>query len=750
MQENHSYASLIDKLDLREFIASFEEFFARKKPIHLEGDRFVFGRFIAELDTIDFTPPPKINPLDTQILHLKKIGVLKLEEIFEFIKIIRYFGYLKSLAQIPKDSHLCTYLQKIEIPPALWDLMKVFEPNGQIKAGIYAELDSLEQAICRQKAQISKTLSEILSSQKLSAYFVDKQIHYINGNETLLLKAGFHHAISGIVISRSQGGFFYLLPQAIHSVHQKISELNEKLQICVYEICKNISAILGKQVRFLDFINKEFDKFDHLQARVFFAKAYNLEFVINKPTGKAIVLKDFSHPALSHPKPISIDFSANLLMITGVNAGGKTMLLKSILTSVFLSKHLLPMKINAFHSKIPHFKNLAAIISDPQNSKNDISTFAGRMVDFSKILTQEDILIGIDEIELGTDADEGSSLYKVLLEFLLDKNAKIIITTHHKRLAALMAQDGRIQMCAAIFNEERQLPTYEFLHGSIGKSYAFETAKRYGIPENLIKKAKEVYGKDKERLNELIEKSAQLEISLKQKACALEAKIDQYERKKTEQQDLITKLENDYAKEKSLLQRTYQEALNQLKQTIKDKEISDIHRNIHHANKILNTLKKQDEIFKTTPIPKKEIKIGDRIKYGSNKGVVVAKNGDICQIQLDEGMKLKIEAKKLKLIGNFANNPHQVAPRVHFQNPKNANVSLDLHGYRAEEAIEKLDIFLSDALIAGFDEVMVYHGIGTGKLAFAIKEFLSKHPKVLGFCDAPPQMGGFGAKIIKL
>lgn len=85
------------------------------------------------------------------------------------------------------------------------------------------------------------------------------------------------------------------------------------------------------------------------------------------------------------------------------------------------------------------------------------------------------------------------------------------------------------------------------------------------------------------------------------------------------------------------------------------------------------------------------------------------------------------------------------------KNSKNSvNVTLDLHGLRSEEAIEKLDKFLSDALIAGFDEVLIYHGIGTGKLSFSVKEFLHNHPKVVAFCDAPIGMGGFGAKLVKL
>ncbi|PAF52574.1 endonuclease MutS2 [Helicobacter sp. 13S00477-4] len=747
MQEPHHYESLIEKLDLKDFIELFKDFFARPKPIHLEGDRSVLNYFIKELDKIVFTPPSKIKNLDNQILHLKKFGILKIEEIFEFIKIIRYFLYLKSLANITEEMQLYKYLQNIQIPQNLIILSQHFENTPQIKSGIYEELDSLNLSLSRQKTQISKSLQEILHSNKLSPYLVDKQIHYINGNETLLLKSGFNHSIKGIIISRSQSGFFYLLPNEIYNIHQKISELNDKLQSCLYEICKNISANLKKELSFLSFINKEFDKFDHLQARVHFAKTYNLEFVTNKATNKNIILKDFSHPALTHPKSIDIDFTSQLLMITGVNAGGKTMLLKSIMSSIFLAKHLLPMKINANHSKIPNFKNLFAIIADPQNSKNDISTFAGRMLNFSQILNLDDLMIGVDEIELGTDADEAASLYKILLEYLLDKNSKIIITTHHKRLAAMMAQDDRIQICAAIFDEEKQIPTYEFLYGSIGKSYAFDSAKRYGIPETLIKKAKEIYGQDKEKLNELIEKSTQLEITLKQKTAQLDDKISQFEKKKQEQQEMIEKIQSQYDKEKSYLQTTYQEALNELKAATKEKELSNIHKKINQANKILNTFKKENKSIMPKQV-KKEIKIGERVKYGSSKGSVIGKNADLCLVELDEGLKLKIHSSKLKTITNPPLTKNHF--KIQFQNPKNANISIDLHGLRSEEAIEKLDKFLSDALIAGFDEVIIYHGIGTGKLSFVIKNFLSTHPKVIDFNDAPPQMGGFGAKIVKL
>ena len=113
-------------------------------------------------------------------------------------------------------------------------------------------------------------------------------------------------------------------------------------------------------------------------------------------------------------------------------------------------------------------------------------------------------------------------------------------------------------------------------------------------------------------------------------------------------------------------------------------------------------------------------------------------------------MKVQVQLSDLSRSGNPPPKIPTKKAVVTIQKPETGNIKLDLHGLRAEEAIENLDKFLSDALLAGFEEVLVYHGIGSGKLAFAVKEFLKKHPRVKGFEDAHPSSGGFGAKVIKL
>lgn len=746
-----SYESLISRLDLVDFLQKFASFFARDKSndlhsiLTLQGDRQFFSHILQELDSQDSSslkPLPKLSNLDTAITHLQKYGTLGLSEIFSFSQLVGYFVYLKRhIADCsPRTKAWC---DKILIPEAIAKLPTFFTQKGEIEQGIYPHIDELTAQIKQTKIRIDESMQKLLHTQALSPYLVDKSVHYINQNECLLLKAGYNHSIKGMVLERSQGGFFYLLPDSIITLKERQNTLKDSLEQSLYLICKELSGILAKHLPFLKFLNHCFDIFDSIYTRLSFAKDLNLSFIHTLNSQNHIILHEFIHPALHSPKPLSIDFSGDCLMITGVNAGGKTMLLKSILSACLLSKFLIPFKINPNRSKIPHFKHINAIISDPQNSKNDISTFAGRMLEFSQILNTPHLLLGIDEIELGTDADEAASLFKVLLEHLLAHKAKILLTTHHKHLAALMANNLQVQLCAAMYDINTQRPLFEFLDGSIGKSYAFETAQRYHIPSTLIQKAKDVYGKDRQRLNELIERSSALEIELTHKKEQLEQQITEYQNKILSLKEQEEQQKQEFQALKHTLQAQYHKATQTLKDALKAKESKEIHKAFNAAHSAFNALQAQP----STQFQKQNLQVGDYVKYKNTRGQILNIKGSTCLVELESGMKLKEKMAHLKKTQQSPK-PHKTT--IKLSQSKSVSVSLDLHGMRGEEAIEKLDEFLSNALVAGYDEVLVYHGIGTGILSRLVKEYLQEHPKIISFDDAPPNMGGFGAKIIKL
>lgn len=729
---------LFSKLDLDEYIKSFNSFLARQKPLFLEGDNKINYEKILELSKLDLKAPEEVKNLDDALMRLSKHAVLHIKDIYEFIKIIKYFDYLKHQNF---EGKMAEYLSKIIFPEEIDSFIDYFDEKGDFKDSADERLLAITQAYKIKKAQIGESLRSLLNSKALSPYIVDTQIHYVNENESLLVRGGFNQALKGTVVARSDGGYFYVLPACIDKLKSEQAALLDKREEIIYEHCKKISLTFNKILPFLKFINNAFDSVDGLLARVFLAKNKDLNFVL-RDSSNDIILKEFAHPALSDPKRVSVDFSKKVLLITGVNAGGKSMLLKSILSAALLAKYLLPMPVNPNGTKIGTFKEFNAIIDDPQSVKNDISTFAGRISQFSKLFGKKSLLIGIDEIELGTDSQEAAALYGEIITSLLKNDIKMVITTHHKHLAMLISKHDGVELLAALYDEKMAKPKYEFLPGIIGKSYAFETALRYGIPANLVGAAKKTHGENKENFEQIITKAINLESELK-------LKIEDSEKKSKKLDGLISNLkeqkinaDSKLRSEISRLDREYYEAISEAKRGINLKDTKDKQRSLNKANTLLNKVKKPS--FKESI---EELKVGDRVKYGNVKGKIVSiKNKDVL-IDAD-GISLRVPLNSLKKGG--AEVKQAIKASINMQHPINGGLVLDLHGLRADEAISRLDKFISDSLLVGHDEVIVKHGIGTGRLAFLVKDFLTKHPSVKSFEDGSPREGGFGSKIVKL
>ena len=727
------------KLDLGEYLDKFNSFLARQKPLFLQGDSKIHFENINELSKYDFKAPDEIKELDDALMRLSKQAVLHISEIYEFAKIIKYFSYLKKQKF---EGRLGEWIAKVEIPEAMSQMANSFDENGEFSDSVDERFAAIKQAFSEKKRQIDAELKKLIYSKHITPYLVDTQTHYINSQEALLVRGGFNHALKGTVIARSSGGYFYVAPANTERLKKEQSELLDRKEEIIFEHCKKFSLQMSKSLLFLKFINNAFDQFDAYQARVNLARSRDYEFVLPN-SSHVIKLEKFAHPALKKPKSVSVDFSKKVLLITGVNAGGKSMLLKSIISATLLAKYLLPMRIDANHSSIGSFKEFDAIIEDPQSVKNDISTFAGRMVHFAKLFTKKSIIIGIDEIELGTDFEEAASLYGVMIERLITQDIKMIITTHHKRLAMLLAKNPEVELVAALYDEAAQRPKFEFLKGTIGKSYAFETAARYGISQNLVAQAKKIYGEDKENLNEIITKTLNLQTKLDEGIKEVTAKEERLERLLEEQKELKEKNEIKLNATISRLEKEYFDAINAAKAVINFKDIKDKQRALNVANE------KKATIVKPKKTERESLKVGDRVKYENIKGTVLSISKNDAMIE-SNGINLRVPLELLRKNGNEVVLPKKGGVSLSVDKPKTASLSLDLHGMRADEAIAKLDKFISDSLVMGFDEVSVFHGIGTGKLAFAVKNFLKEHPSVKEFHDAPANQGGYGAKIVKL
>ena len=724
---------LVKRLDLEEYLSKLETLFSRPKGFHLIGDLEKNYRYLQALERKEFTPPPPVDPLDRELLHLKRFGTLSHSQIFQFVKIVRYFNYLKGRGW----EEFADWFDSIQIPAEIEQITRHYDKNGEVVG--FEELEGFKAQLSQLEEQIRRELYKYINSRKLESYLVDRQIHLVNGEETLLLRGGFSAVLKGEIVGRSSAGFFYVVPASLQKLKERRNKILEQREEFLYRLARSFSEKLQKWVRFLEFINREFDKFDQLQARLFLAKSEGLQFF--KPSRSSrFILRDFCHPALHSCKPVNLEWEKRVLIVTGVNAGGKTMLLKSILSAAFMAKHLLPMKARE-GTQIPLFRKIVPIVDDPQNLKQDISTFAGRIREFSQLFKEERGLIGVDEIELGTDANEAAALFKVVVEELMKKN-RLVITTHHKRLASLLAHHREVELMAALFDEKRQLPTYQFIKGTIGKSYAFETALRYGIPYSVVTRARKEYGEDLERLELLIERSTQLEWEQKKRLEELEQLRNRLERERLELEELKARQERKFEEEVGKLREQFNRAIEEAKKAIKAKEERERFRHLNRAHQ----LKRQIELPDRKRPEVEQIKEGSWVQYLNSVGEVVELKGKRAVVEID-GKRFKVPLSALKPA-----KPPREGGGVVISKPKpsKVDIKLDLHGMRLEEALEEVDRFLNSAVLAGLDEVIIFHGVGKGILAKGVTQLLKEHPLVKEFYTAPPNMGGMGAKIVKL
>jgi DNA mismatch repair protein MutS2 len=733
--------SIIQKLDLDGYVGQFQTFLAREKPVAMQGDINQHFRYIQALSKVQFPDPTPVVNLDGQLARIKKQAVLSLDEIYAFVSMISYFN---ALSAVGFTEPLISWIQGIEIPDEIKEILGYFTEEGDLNSERDPELYRLEKALKQNKIEIKDTLYKLAHSSKLRDYLVDTQVHFNGGEETLLVRGGFNNAIKATVVARSSSGFFYILPQSISHLKEKESALVSSKEEIVYRYCKEISAVFFKWERFLHFINKEYDRFDHYQARVSFARAKEYEFILPSRS-KRIKLEEFAHPAIENPVPVTIDFNKQIMLVTGVNAGGKTMLLKSLLSAVYLSKYLLPFKCNSAKTEVGHYKNIEAVIDDPQSVKNDISTFAGRMQEFAKLFNKEDAIVGVDEIELGTDSDEAASLFRVMLDQLRQKGIHFIVTTHHKRLASLMAGDDEVELIAALYDEEKRVPTYTFLQGSIGKSYAFETAQRYGVPVAIVDKAKVLYGEDKENLNELIEKSTSLEREMRHKIAKVDDDLKALERKKRHLEEEEFKLQEKHRKALATLENRYNAATKKAREALKAKESTEGRRLLNVAHQRKDIKQKESEEKEKEPL-----KEGDKVKYRSHKGELVSIRGKDATIVVD-GMKMRVPLSQLKRRGDTPKlqaKPKLKTPKanVHVER-SGATVSVKLLGMYADEALDTVDKFLSDAMVNNLSEVQIIHGTGGGVLAKLVTDYLKRHPKIEKFYRMP---GNLGITVVEL
>ena len=504
---------------------------------------------------------------------------------------------------------------------------------------------------------------------------------------------------------------------------------------------------------------------------IFARGKYSIEIIGSHPSydeNKQFELIEARHPLLlkrighANTVPMNLNMNnINIILITGPNAGGKTVTLKTTGLLVCLALAGIPIPCHP-DSNFYCFENVLVDIGDAQSIEDDLSTFSSHLKNIRKIIDEanEKSLVLLDEIGTGTDPAEGAALATAVLVQLCNKGALVLSTTHHGSLKVFANQMDKFQNASMQFDSEHLRPTYIFNQGMPGSSYAFEVANRIGFDDQFIDLAKNYLDTDKTKIEDFL-------VSLENKSQDMKEQLDKYERENVRlkglanlYQNKIEKLENQKkeiladAKVKADL---YLMDINKkIENTVKNIRESGARKEVvkEEKKKIEEIKSETSKIFrKIVPervFEKTDLKVGDyaSVRDTNSVGIIFELNKEKDKAVLNVGT-LKIKTKYSDLVP--AEKTEIEKPFSNKYDPDQNEVSyrLDLRGMRGEEAEFEILKYLDTAQMNGTDRVEILHGKGTGILKQITHSTLKKYPSVKNNYYANIEFGGEGITIVE-
>jgi DNA mismatch repair protein MutS2 len=640
----------------------------------------------------------------------------------------------------------------------------MIDDTGAVKDTATKELMRIRQQILSKSNRLRSRLEKILQRVSEEDMTRDEFITLREGRYVIPVKSEHKKHIPGIIHGMSQtGSTVFLEPSEIFEMNNEISLLLNEEKREIYKILSNLTREIGDEARlFLGSV----EVIAHLDAVA--AKAnYALKFGGVKPDileENYIYLNEIRHPILVHSKgiknvmPLSLEMTKDKrgYLISGPNAGGKTVALKSIGLNIALAlSGIFPLgecKTN--------YRMVFSSIGDHQSIENDLSTFSSQIKKLKEILesASPSSMVLIDEIGSGTDPQEGAALASGIIDTFLELNSFFVVTTHQSSLKSYALTKDAIDNASLEFDEEKLKPTYKFLPGIPGNSYAFVLAESMGMSKLVLERTKKYLGKKQSQLEE--------SISILQKYKSEAEKLRReaiHERKKAEEARVKyeEKLEKIKLNRDTLIQKAHDEAAqivtdanrlveNTIRQVKEDKKAAgEIKKEFDREKKVI-----QQKIEKRQDIKKKKItddfEEGDAVtmkERPGNLGSVVYLYPKEKQALVDfNGLKFKVNLSEIKKAKSKEKKQSDYAGNVSFD----VQTRLDVRGKRAFEAIPEIDDFINSALMSNLEEGTIIHGKGTGALRHAIHEYLRDHPTIKSYRIGTLVEGGDGVTVISL
>lgn len=656
--------------------------------------------------------------------------------------------------EFPLICELCSHFS--DLTSLNKEIKRVITPSLTVSDNASKELKEIRQKIKQLEASLNSKVASL--SYNYSQYLSDTNMTIREGHFVLPVKTAYKNKVLGIIYDVSDSGnTTFIEPLEIVQINNDIATKKIEENEEVRRILKAVTSLVLLQEKEILENNEIIGKLDFVNSKALYALTNDMH--IASISGKQeIHLLEAKHPLIDKSKVVANDYHLSedkrIVIISGPNAGGKTVSLKTVglLTLMNQAGLALPVK----EAKLGIFNHIYIDIGDNQSLSDNLSTFSAHMSNIASILdvVKSKDLVLFDELGTGTDPKEGEVLGLAIVKYLESKHPLCLVSSHYSLIKKYAFSSVNIENSSMLFDEEKLLPTYKYKYLAPGKSYGIEVATRYGIKQEVIKEAR----------NELENTS---DNSFENLLSELQTQIDENEREKAQlikdRQILENEkkaLENAQKGLKNQKEHLLEEVKKEKEQILKEtkEEIDEIIKQLSSGDlklhEVIELKKKVESMEEVEPIIiyDEDIKVNDYVSvpHLGIEGKVSRIKSNKAQLISTDGMSIEIEVNKLHKIP--APEVKKVSSKKQNYEAKiNADVGLELNiiGLHRDEALEALKKYIDLCYLKNFKQVRIIHGFGSGVLRKMTHEYLSTL-KGVKYRLGDNNEGGSGATVVIL
>jgi DNA mismatch repair protein MutS2 len=692
--------------------------------------------------------------------------ILSLQVIFE----IRQF--------LDKGKEIYPELYRLSEPVLLdkriWQqLQSKFDDTGKIKDSASTELSRIRKKLRDEQSRVRRLVEQVFRQVANSGFTPDGVSPTIrDGRIVIPLLAEHKRKVRGFIIDESATGqTVYMEPAEVLEANNEIRDLELAERREIVKILRELTQVLREQLPQLKIAYSFLGQMDFTRARA----KFSLDIEADLPRLKEKPDLNWLHAR--HPLlllslrgkrpvvPLTIDLTENerFLLVSGPNAGGKSVVLKTtgLIQYMVQCGLLVPLQENA---TVGIFENIFLDIGDQQSIENDLSTYSSHLRNMNYFIQKanENTLVLMDELGSGTDPNFGGGIAQAILATLVRRRVWGVATTHYYNLKLFASTEQGMRNAAMLFDSKKLEPLFTLEIGKPGSSFALEIARKIGLPAQTIQIAESIIGKDLTGLETLMKTVADEKQLASKKIIELQQKEKKLNEELNRYQQLSSGLES---KKKEIIDKAKIEASSLLKET--NREIEKTIRHIRENKAEKKETRKVREglkglIDKVQPLEKKPeskadepLKEGDKVRIRGQEvtGTILSLKGNQAIVQFGE---IRSNVKIAQLIRSDLVDIDPVQKKIRalgvdiHQKQSLFSSTLDIRGKRVEETIPLVDQFIDDALLLGHGELKILHGKGEGVLRKVVRDHLRKIKSVASVADEHIERGGDGITVVVL